>query len=196
MAIRGISHVTFVVADLTRTARLFCEGLGAREVYDSAGREHSLSREKFFVLGDLWLVAMQGTPLAERSYRHVAFAVDAADLPGYRTRLQALGVEILPGRGRIDGEGEPFPARRAFHDRNDPLSRLANAALHPPGDAGGEPGARKLQLDVAADRGGAFLDLVGKPGLAALAQRPDIAGEHLQRRLQAVREVGRARAGA
>ena len=67
MAIRGISHVTFVVADLERTARLLCEGLGAREVYDSAGREHSLSREKFFLLGDLWLVAMQGASLAERS---------------------------------------------------------------------------------------------------------------------------------
>ena len=33
MSVRGISHVTFVVADLERTARLLCEGLGAREVY-------------------------------------------------------------------------------------------------------------------------------------------------------------------
>ena len=46
MAIRGISHATFVVADLERTARLFREALGAREVYDSAGREHSLSQRR------------------------------------------------------------------------------------------------------------------------------------------------------
>lgn len=44
---KGISHVTFMVRDLERMAMLLCEGLGAREVYDSAGHEFSLSREKF-----------------------------------------------------------------------------------------------------------------------------------------------------
>ena len=125
MTVRGISHVTFVVADLERTARLFRDGLGAREVYDSAGREHSLSREKFFVLGDLWLVAMQGASLAERSYRHVAFAVDAADLPACRQRLQALGVEFLSGRGRIEGEG----ASLYFHDYDNHLFELHAGTL-------------------------------------------------------------------
>ncbi|WP_372017670.1 FosX/FosE/FosI family fosfomycin resistance hydrolase [Pseudoxanthomonas sp. 10H] len=122
---RGISHVTFVVADLERTARLLCEGLGAREVYDSAGREHSLSREKFFLLGDLWLVAMQGEPLAGRSYRHVAFAVDAADLPGCLHRLRALGVEVLAGRSRIEGEG----ASIYFHDDDNHLFELHAGTL-------------------------------------------------------------------
>ena len=140
MSVRGISHVTFVVADLERTARLLCEGLGAREVYDSAGREHSLSREKFLLVGDLWLVLMQGGPPAQRSYRHLAFAMDAADLPGCRQRLQALGVEILPGRGRIEGEG----ASLYFRDYDDHLFELhagtldgrlaAYAAAIPPAD--------------------------------------------------------------
>lgn len=35
MDIEGISHATFVVQDLDRMARLMCEGLGGREVYDS-----------------------------------------------------------------------------------------------------------------------------------------------------------------
>ena len=141
MSIRGISHVTFVVADLERTARLLCEGLGAREVYDSGGRGHSLSREKFFVLGELWLVAMEGQSLPERSYRHVAFAVDAADLPRYRLRLQALGVEIAPGRGRIEGEG----ASIYFHDYDNHLFELhagtldARLAAYAVADAAGGP---------------------------------------------------------
>ena len=102
---QGISHITFVVRDLDRMAALMCEGLGAREVYDSAGRNFSLSREKFFVLGGTWLAAMEGEPPVERSYQHVAFAVDEADLPAYQARLQALGVEIRPPRDRVQGEG-------------------------------------------------------------------------------------------
>ena len=36
--ILGLSHLTFIVRDVDRTARLFCEGRGAQEVYDSQGR--------------------------------------------------------------------------------------------------------------------------------------------------------------
>lgn len=45
MSISGISHLTFVVRDLERTARLLVEGLGARAVYDSGADRHSLSRD-------------------------------------------------------------------------------------------------------------------------------------------------------
>ena len=102
---KGISHITFIVRDLERTAALLCEGLGAREVYDGSIRNFSLSKEKFFVLGDTWLAAMEGEPPTERSYQHVAFAVSEDDLPVYQARLQALGVEIRPPRSRVDGEG-------------------------------------------------------------------------------------------
>jgi len=102
---KGISHITFVVRDLNRMATLLCEGLGAREVYDSSSHNFSLSREKFFLLGDAWLVAMGGKPPSERSYQHVAFAVDEPDLPMYQARLEALGVEIRPPRSRVEGEG-------------------------------------------------------------------------------------------
>ena len=125
MAIAGISHLTFLVRDLERTARLLVDGLGAREVYDSGERTHSLSPEKFFVLGGVWLVAMEGEPPAERSYRHVAFQVDAEDLPGYRTRLERLGVEIRPPRPRSEGEGESL----YFHDFDNHLFELHAGTL-------------------------------------------------------------------
>lgn len=102
---KGISHLTFIVSDLERMSMFLCQGLGASEVYDSSERNYSLSREKFFLLGGVWIAAMQGKAPTERSYRHVAFSVDEAELAGYRTRLQALGVEFLPPRGRVEGEG-------------------------------------------------------------------------------------------
>ena len=125
MSIAGISHLTFLVRDLERTARLLVDGLGAREVYDSGERTHSLSPEKFFILGGVWLVAMEGEPPAGRSYRHVAFQVDAEDLPGYRARLERLGVEIRPPRPRIEGEGESL----YFYDFDDHLFELHTGSL-------------------------------------------------------------------
>ncbi|MCD9033283.1 FosX/FosE/FosI family fosfomycin resistance hydrolase [Luteimonas sp. Y-2-2-4F] len=122
---RGVSHLTFVVRDLARMARFLCDGLGAREVYDSAGVEHSLSPEKFFVLGGVWIAAMQGEPPAARSYQHVAFAVDAAELPAYEARLRRIGAEIRPARPRIPGEG----ASLYVYDFDDHLFELHDGSL-------------------------------------------------------------------
>jgi catechol 2,3-dioxygenase-like lactoylglutathione lyase family enzyme len=125
MQIEAISHVTFIVKDLDRAARFFCEGLGAREVYDSKGKNFSLSREKFFVLGDIWLAAMEGTPSAERSYRHLAFKVDSDALPGFEQRLRLLGLEVKPPRPRVEGEGESL----YFYDFDNHLFELHTGTL-------------------------------------------------------------------
>ncbi len=105
MTVQGISHITFIVRDLERTAKLLCDGLGAEEVYHSGDKTFSFAREKFFVLGGVWLAAMEGTPPTERSYRHVAFKVDEAELPLFEARLRALGIEVKPPRPRVEGEG-------------------------------------------------------------------------------------------
>ena len=122
---KGISHLTFIVRDLERMATFLCQGLGAREIYDSAGRNHSLSREKFFLLGGVWIAAMEGEPPAQRSYQHVAFSVDDADLPRYHANLQALGVDIRPPRPRIDGEGQSL----YVHDFDNHLFELHTGTL-------------------------------------------------------------------
>jgi hypothetical protein len=85
---------------------LLCEGLGAKEVYDGSKKNFSLSREKFFLLGDVWLAVMEGEPPSEKSYQHVAFKVLKSDLPEYINRLKKLWVEMKPPRDRIYGEGE------------------------------------------------------------------------------------------
>jgi fosfomycin resistance protein FosX len=124
VAVQGISHITFIVRDLQRMAALLCQGLGAEEVYDSGERTFSVSREKFFVLGGVWLAAMEGQP-APRSYRHVAFKVDAGELSMFATRLRSLGVEVAPARPRVDGEGESL----YFYDFDDNLFELHAGTL-------------------------------------------------------------------
>ncbi len=121
----GISHLTFIVRDLDRMTRFLCEGLGAREVYDSSAKNYSLSREKFFVLGGVWIAAMEGEPLAERSYQHVAFSVTESELPHYQAKLLSLGVEIRPPRSRVDGEGQSL----YFYDFDNHLFELHTGSL-------------------------------------------------------------------
>jgi fosfomycin resistance protein FosX len=98
MPIQGISHITFIVRNLERMAIFLCERLGAVEVYDSNDRNFSLSREKFFVLGGVWLAAMQGESPTERSYRHLAFKVEEDELPGFQAKQQAPGADVMPPR--------------------------------------------------------------------------------------------------
>ena len=121
----GISHLTFICRNLEQMARMLVEGLGAREVYDSHAEQFSLSCEKFFLLGGVWLAVMEGVPPAERSYQHVAFAVSAPDLPTYRARLEAIGVEIRPPRPRVEGEGESL----YFYDFDNHLFELHTGTL-------------------------------------------------------------------
>lgn len=125
MQIEGISHVTFVVKSLERASQFFCQGLGATEVYDSKGSNFSLSREKFFLVGGVWVAAMEGTPPAAASYQHLAFKVAPEDLPQFEARLRAIGVAISPPRARVQGEGLSL----YFHDFDNHLFELHTGTL-------------------------------------------------------------------
>ncbi|WP_395789548.1 VOC family protein [Aquimonas sp.] len=124
MSVSGLSHLTFVVRDLERSALLWVEGLGAQQVYDSGEFFHSHSPEKFFLLGGVWIALMQGEP-GTRSYRHAAFEVAEAELPAFEARLRALGAEVQPPRPRIQGEGVSL----YFHDYDDNLLELHSGTL-------------------------------------------------------------------
>jgi catechol 2,3-dioxygenase-like lactoylglutathione lyase family enzyme len=123
--IEGLSHVTLIVRDLARAARLWTDALDAREIYDSGGETFSLSREKFLLVGGLWLCLMEGEPPKERSYAHVALRVPETELEGYRARLAAAGSEIRPGRPRIKVEGRSI----YFYDFDNHLFELHSGSL-------------------------------------------------------------------
>ena len=125
MTVEGISHITFIVRDLDRMRQLLVDVLGGEEVYSSGSTTFSLSQEKFFVLGGQWIAAMQGEPLPERCYNHVAFKVDEADLPRLQAAIEALGLEIKTPRPRVEGEGQSL----YFYDFDNHLFELHTGTL-------------------------------------------------------------------
>jgi len=101
----GLSHITFVVSDLDRMQRIVEEVLEGVCVYASGADQFSLAEERFFLVGDVWIALMQGTPLPERGYNHVAFKIDETEFETRQARIAALGLELRPPRPRVPGEG-------------------------------------------------------------------------------------------
>ena len=73
--IESISHITFIVKDVRRTADFFRSVFNAEEIYDSSEKSFSTSYEKFFIIGGTRIAVMEGEPLSEGSYNHIAFKV-------------------------------------------------------------------------------------------------------------------------
>lgn len=123
--IQGISHLTFIVQELERAAAFFTAIFGAEEVYTSGSRVFSLAREKFLVVGGVWVCLMEGEPARGRTYDHVAFAIREQDFELYESRVLALGVEVRPSRPRVEGEGRSL----YFYDWDGHLFELHTGTL-------------------------------------------------------------------
>lgn len=123
--IESISHITLIVKDVKRTAAFLRSLYNAEEVYDSSEKNFSTAYEKFFIIGGIWIAVMEGEPLSERSYNHIAFKVSEAEFDAYVLKLQALGVDIDAGRSRIEGEGRSI----YFYDFDNHLFELHTGTL-------------------------------------------------------------------
>ncbi|MEM6617025.1 MAG: FosX/FosE/FosI family fosfomycin resistance hydrolase [Pseudomonadota bacterium] len=123
--IEGLSHITLVVSDLDRTEEVFRTVFDAKRVYDSGDDTFSISRERFFLIGGVWVAIMEGEPVRHRGYSHVAFKVDADQIGKYEERVKAAGLTLLPGRSRVPGEGQSV----YFYDHDDYLFELHSGTL-------------------------------------------------------------------
>ena len=121
----GLSHMTFIVSDLEKMTGILTNVLKAEEVYDSGAETFSLSEEKFFLAGDVWIAIMKGGPLAERTYNHVAFKIDDADFDERLAAIKHLGLEFKPPRERVEGEGRSI----YFYDHDNHLFELHTGTL-------------------------------------------------------------------
>ena len=123
--IQGLSHLTFIVRDLVKMARVITEVLGGEEVYASGDATFSTAREKFFLAGGIWIAAMEGESLPSRTYNHVAFKVTEAQLARARIAVVRLGLDMRPPRPRVEGEGQSL----YFHDHDNHLFELHTGTL-------------------------------------------------------------------
>ena len=121
---KGISHITLICKDIVKSAQLFCDLFDAEEIYSSDEHNFSISKEKFLLIGDLWIALMQGNSI-ERSYNHIAFHIDEDELTSYESKIQKYGLDILPGRPRDEREGKSI----YFYDYDNHLFELHTGTL-------------------------------------------------------------------
>ncbi len=123
--IEGLSHVTFIVSDLDRMSVFLSKIFDAKEIYASGDATFSLSREKFFVIGGIWVAIMEGAALPEKTYNHIAFKISDDDFDDYAKRVRSMKVELRESRSRVDGEGRSF----YFYDYDNHLFELHTGTL-------------------------------------------------------------------
>lgn len=127
--IEALSHITFIVRDLSRMETILTTVLDAQKIYDSGTNAFSLSPEKFFLVGTepnkIWIAIMQGDGLPSRSYNHVALKIPESDYELYLERIKSLKLEVREGRARVEGEGRSI----YFHDEDNHLFELHTGTL-------------------------------------------------------------------
>jgi len=124
--IEGLSHITFVVSDMERTGQFLETVLDGREVYSSGDDTFSISRERFYLVGGLWIAIMEGAPLSDQTYNHVAFKISENSFEKFAQRVKASGVEFRTSRPRISGEGRSL----YFYDYDNHLFELHTGTLN------------------------------------------------------------------
>ena len=123
--IKSLSHITLIVRKIEKMAHFLKTIFDAEEIYDSAGKNFSISDEKFFLIGEIWIAVMEGEPLSERSYNHIAFKVSDSEFDEYVSRIKQLGLEVKPGRERVEGEFRSI----YFYDYDNHLFELHTGTL-------------------------------------------------------------------
>ncbi len=123
--IEGLSHITFITRNLDKMEEVLTTILDAKKIYDSGDRTFSLSKERFFDIGGVWVAIMEGDPLSEKTYNHVAFKMSVDEYDDRLQRIRSLGLEIREGRSRVPGEGQAI----YFYDYDNHMFELHSGTL-------------------------------------------------------------------
>ncbi len=121
----NISHITFMVKDLEKATHFFTQIFDAKEVYSSGNKTFSISREKYFLINNIWIAIMEGETHKEKTYNHIAFKVSKNNFPIYIERVKKLGVKIKDSRSRILEEADSI----YFYDYDNHLFEIHTGTL-------------------------------------------------------------------
>lgn len=124
--IEALSHMTFAVKNLEKSTQFLVNIFDAKQVYASDEKAFSISAERFFLIGDIWVAIMHTDDNIGRSYNHIAFKIADDDFDMYKGRLIAHKIEMLPPRPRVDGEGRSL----YFYDYDNHLFELHTGTLN------------------------------------------------------------------
>lgn len=119
-----LSHITLICKNIDKTGKFLQKIFGAVEYYATKKNVYSVSKERFFKIGKLWFVTMEGEPIA-KTYNHIAFQADLADFSKLRQELKKLGLKVLKGRKRKTEEGDSI----YFYDYDNHLFELHSGDL-------------------------------------------------------------------
>jgi len=123
--INGLSHITFIVRDLNKMEDVLTTVLDGRKIHDSGTQIFSYSKERFFDVGGIWIAIMEGDPLKEHSYNHIAFELNADEFDQKLRCIHALGLTVKEDRSRVSGEGRSL----YFYDYDNHLFELHSGNL-------------------------------------------------------------------
>lgn len=123
--ITQLSHLTFLVKDLSQSKIFFELIFDAKEIYSSEEKQFSISKEKFFLIGTVWVCIMEGNSLSEKTYNHTAFYVSEEEFEEYVKRIKNLNLDVRPERSRVEGEGRSI----YFYDYDNHLFELHTGTL-------------------------------------------------------------------
>lgn len=128
--VQGLSHITFIVKNLDQMEEILTNVFDALKVYDSGDDTFSLSKERFFLVGDatdaIWIATMEGEPLPMQTYNHVAFKIADSDYDSYLSRVRNMGLRLREGRARVEGEGRSI----YFYDHDNHMFELHTGTLN------------------------------------------------------------------
>ncbi|WP_152656743.1 metallothiol transferase FosB [Oceanobacillus sp. CFH 90083] len=101
MQIQGINHLLFSVSDLEKSIAFY------RDVFDAKLLVKGRSTA-YFDLNGIWLALNEEKDIPRNeikaSYTHLAFSVNDIEMPAWEQHLRQLGVNILEGRERAEGD--------------------------------------------------------------------------------------------
>jgi len=124
--IEGLSHMTFIVKDLEKTKHFLEYVFSAKEVYSSDGKNFSISSEKFFIIGNMWIAIMENKKeTLNCTYNHIAFKIKEIDYEEYLYKIKQLNLTIKSPRTRVNGEASSI----YFYDYDNHLFELHTGTL-------------------------------------------------------------------